>query len=154
MTQYTPSGGTATSYTYNGDWVRTKKTTGSTITEYCRDVAGDLPRVAADKTGTTWNYYVYGSKNSLIGKVGADNVARYYHYRRCSIYRYDGTGHVQATGEQSQVTFELYTTHTTPKFAIWAKLLYPILLWGCSSAGRAFGWQPKGQGFESPQLHH
>ena len=25
--------------------------------------------------------------------------------------------------------------------------------WGCSSAGRAFGWQPKGQGFEPPQLH-
>jgi hypothetical protein len=26
--------------------------------------------------------------------------------------------------------------------------------WGCSSAGRAQGWQSWGQGFESPQLHH
>ena len=26
-------------------------------------------------------------------------------------------------------------------------------LWGCSSAGRASGWQPEGQGFEPPQLH-
>lgn len=25
---------------------------------------------------------------------------------------------------------------------------------GCSSAGRASGWQPLGRGFESPQLHH
>ena len=24
---------------------------------------------------------------------------------------------------------------------------------GCSSAGRASGWQPEGQGFEPPQLH-
>src|SRR2546421_11868869 len=26
--------------------------------------------------------------------------------------------------------------------------------WGCSSVGRAQGWQSWGQGFESPQLHH
>ena len=26
-------------------------------------------------------------------------------------------------------------------------------MWGCSSAGRAFDWQSKGRGFESPQLH-
>ena len=26
--------------------------------------------------------------------------------------------------------------------------------WGYSSVGRAFGWHPKGQGFESPYLHH
>jgi hypothetical protein len=25
--------------------------------------------------------------------------------------------------------------------------------WGCSSIGRAFDWQSKGRGFESPQLH-
>src|SRR5262249_24552485 len=25
--------------------------------------------------------------------------------------------------------------------------------WGCSSAGRASGWQSEGQGFDSPQLH-
>ncbi len=25
--------------------------------------------------------------------------------------------------------------------------------WGCSSVGRAFDWQSKGRGFESPQLH-
>ena len=30
----------------------------------------------------------------------------------------------------------------------------PAPRWGYSSAGRAFGWQPKGQGFESPYLHH
>src|SRR3970040_3199928 len=29
-----------------------------------------------------------------------------------------------------------------------------VHLWGCSSAGRAQGWQSWGQGFESPQLHH
>src|SRR6185369_8899772 len=27
------------------------------------------------------------------------------------------------------------------------------LAWGCSSVGRAQGWQSWGQGFESPQLH-
>ena len=27
------------------------------------------------------------------------------------------------------------------------------LPWGCSSIGRAFDWQSKGRGFESPQLH-
>jgi len=74
LTYYAPSSGAATTYTYNGDGVRTKKTTGSTITEYYQDIAGDLPRVAADKTDTVWNYYVYGT--SLIGKVGSDNVAR------------------------------------------------------------------------------
>src|SRR3954465_12975116 len=26
--------------------------------------------------------------------------------------------------------------------------------WGCSSIGRAFDWQSKGRGFESPQPHH
>ena len=26
-------------------------------------------------------------------------------------------------------------------------------LWGYGSAGRALGWQPRGQGFESPYLH-
>ena len=26
--------------------------------------------------------------------------------------------------------------------------------WGCSSAGRASGWQSEGQGFDPPQLHH
>ena len=26
--------------------------------------------------------------------------------------------------------------------------------WGCSSAGRASGWQSEGRGFDSPQLHH
>ena len=25
--------------------------------------------------------------------------------------------------------------------------------WGCSSAGRASGWQSEGQGFDPPQLH-
>ena len=73
------SGGSNTTYTYNGDGVRTKKTIGSTITEYFQDIAGDLPRVAADRVDSTWNYYVYGSGDSLIGKVGSDNVARYYH---------------------------------------------------------------------------
>jgi hypothetical protein len=28
-----------------------------------------------------------------------------------------------------------------------------VALWGCSSVGRAQGWQSWGQGFESPQLH-
>ncbi len=78
--------------------MRTKKTTGSTITEYYQDVAGGLPRVAADKTDTVWNYYVYG--NSLIGKVGSDNVARYYHY--------DGTGHVRAITDSTGTVVERY----------------------------------------------
>lgn len=29
-----------------------------------------------------------------------------------------------------------------------------IFNWGCSSAGRASGWQSEGQGFEPPQLHY
>ena len=38
-----------------GNWVRTKKTTGSTITEHYQDVAGGMPRVAAKpaRYGTT-----------------------------------------------------------------------------------------------------
>src|SRR3990172_9294004 len=28
-----------------------------------------------------------------------------------------------------------------------------VHLWGCSSAGRAQGWQSWGQGFDPPQLH-
>src|SRR3972149_8580559 len=32
-------------------------------------------------------------------------------------------------------------------------LCYASLRWGCSSIGRAFDWQSKGRGFESPQLH-
>ncbi len=92
------SGGSNTTYTSNGDGVRTKKTVGSTVTEYFQDVAGDLPRVAADKTGTTWNYYVYGT--SLIGKVGSDNVARYYHH--------DGTGHVRAITDSTGTVVERY----------------------------------------------
>ena len=92
------SGGSNTTYTYNGDGVRTKKTVGSTITEYYQDVASGLPRVAADKSGTIWNYYVYG--NELIGKVGSDNVARYYHY--------DGTGHVRAITDSTGAVVERY----------------------------------------------
>ena len=26
--------------------------------------------------------------------------------------------------------------------------------WGCSSVGRALEWHSRGQGFDSPQLHH
>ncbi len=78
--------------------MRTRKTTGSTVTEYFQDVAGGLPRVAADKTDTVWNYYVYG--NGLIGKVGSDNVARYYHY--------DGTGHVRAITDSTGAVVERY----------------------------------------------
>ncbi len=92
------SGGSNTTYTYNGDGVRTKKTIGSTITEYFQDIAGDLPRVAADRVDSTWNYYVYG--NGLIGKVGSDNVARYYHY--------DGTGHVRAITDSTGAVVERY----------------------------------------------
>ncbi len=98
LTSFTPASGTATTYSYNGDGVRTKKTTGTTITEYYQDVAGGLPRVAADKTDTVWNYYVYGT--SLIGKVGSDNVARYYHY--------DGTGHVRAITDSTGAVVERY----------------------------------------------
>ena len=64
--------------------------------------------MAADKTGTVWNYYAYGSGNSLIGKVGSDNVARYYHYRRCSIYRHDGVGHVRAITDSAGTVVERY----------------------------------------------
>jgi hypothetical protein len=32
-------------------------------------------------------------------------------------------------------------------------LHYPPQMWGCSSAGRAQGWQSWGQGFDPPQLH-
>ncbi len=92
------SGGSNTTYAYNGDGVRTKKTTGSTITEYFQDSAGGLPRVAADKVDTTWNYYVYGT--GLIGKVGSDNVARYYHY--------DGTGHTRAITDSTGAVVERY----------------------------------------------
>ncbi len=35
----------------------------------------------------------------------------------------------------------------------WAYGIF-LLLWGCSSIGRAFDWQSKGSGFESHQLHH
>src|SRR3954453_9808683 len=39
----------------------------------------------------------------------------------------------------------------------WIERGSPELDWalprGCSSVGRAFGWQPKGRGFESHQLH-
>jgi PD-(D/E)XK endonuclease len=38
----------------------------------------------------------------------------------------------------------------TKRSAEAATLLGPIPPWGYSSAGRAFGWQPKGRGFESP----
>ena len=92
------SGGSNTTYTYNGDGVRTKKTIGSTITEYFQDVAGGLPRVAADRVDSTWNYYAYGT--NLIGKVGSDNVARYYHY--------DGTGHVRAITDSTGAVVERY----------------------------------------------
>ena len=30
----------------------------------------------------------------------------------------------------------------------------PIVVWACSSAGRAFGSHPRGRGFESLQVHH
>ena len=57
-----------------------------------------MPRVPPDKTGSTWNYYVYGT--SLIGKVGSDNVARYYHL--------DGTGHVRAITDSTGAVVERY----------------------------------------------
>ncbi len=28
-----------------------------------------------------------------------------------------------------------------------------VRIWGCSSVGRASGWQSEGQGFKPPQLH-
>ena len=30
---------------------------------------------------------------------------------------------------------------------------YNLIIWGCSSVGRALAWHARGQGFKSPQLH-
>ena len=31
---------------------------------------------------------------------------------------------------------------------------YGLLMWGCSSVGRALAWHARGRQFESDQLHH
>ncbi|MCX6023099.1 MAG: hypothetical protein NTZ05_15490 [Chloroflexi bacterium] len=97
---YNPSGGSTTTYAYNGDGVRVKKTVGSAATYYFQDVAGDLPRVAAElpTTSNVWTFYVYGLK--LIGQVGDDGVGRYYHY--------DGNGTVRAITDAAGAVVERY----------------------------------------------
>ena len=39
-------------------------------------------------------------------------------------------------------------------FDIFQKYVTMYWLWGHSSVGRAFEWHSKGQGFDSPCLHH
>jgi hypothetical protein len=40
----------------------------------------------------------------------------------------------------------------TAKAPVQIRLGVPV--WGCSSAGRALEWHSRGQGFDSPHLHH
>ncbi|MCX6023101.1 MAG: hypothetical protein NTZ05_15500 [Chloroflexi bacterium] len=97
---YNPSAGSATAYGYNGDGVRVKKTVGSAATYYFQDVAGGLPRVAAELPTSTyvWTFYVYGL--DLIAQVGDDGAARYYHY--------DGNGNVRAISDATGAVVERY----------------------------------------------
>ena len=54
--------------------------------------------------------------------------------------------------------FEQLLAATTKRLgSIWLPTIYSKLHWasrGRSSAGRASGWQPEGQGFDPPRLHH
>jgi len=53
-------GGTATTYTYNGDGLRQSRSSGGTTSSYIWDVAAGLPQILQDTTGSSTTTYVYG----------------------------------------------------------------------------------------------
>ena len=73
---------------------------------------------------------------------------------------YGGTCDLSLTGDLDEVSI---WKKALPIAEIWKKAAFLLAAAlsrdklrsprGCSSAGRASGWQPEGQGFEPPQLH-
>ncbi|MCX6022569.1 MAG: RHS repeat-associated core domain-containing protein, partial [Chloroflexi bacterium] len=97
MTLAVISSATST-YTYDGNGVRTQKVTGGVTTDYLQDVNGRLPRVAAEKVGSAWTYYLYGK--NLIARRASDQSVQYYHF--------DGTGNVRAISNAAGAVTERY----------------------------------------------
>lgn len=71
-----------TTYTYDGDGLRTKKTNpDGTITTYLYDHAAGLPLLIGEKTGTSQTYWINGPEGLPIEEIRPDGTTtRYYQH--------------------------------------------------------------------------
>jgi RHS repeat-associated protein len=64
----------STSYTYNGDGIRSSQTTGSTTVRYTWDITTPLPEITSDTT----NSYIYGPQGLPIEQIGPGDTPSYF----------------------------------------------------------------------------
>jgi RHS repeat-associated protein len=74
LATFTPSTGSATTYTYNADGLRVSKTTASTTTQFVYDTAQSTPQVLEDPA----NAYIYGPTGTAVEQVSSAGTPTYY----------------------------------------------------------------------------
>ena len=70
------TGTSTTNYAYDGDGLRTSKTTGGTTTVYAWDLSGSLPLLLSDGT----NSYIYGPDGLPLEQISTSGTVDYYHH--------------------------------------------------------------------------
>jgi RHS repeat-associated protein len=74
LATFTPSTGSATTYTYNADGLRVSKTTAGTTTQFVYDTTQPTPQVLEDPA----NAYIYGPTGSAVEQVSSGGTPTYY----------------------------------------------------------------------------
>jgi YD repeat-containing protein len=72
-------GGTEASYDYDGDGLRSAKTTPSGTTAFTWDHSGGLPLMLTETTASTATHYVYGPGGLPISRIDTSGDVVYYH---------------------------------------------------------------------------
>ena len=113
--------GTTSSYLYNADGIRTRKTVGSTVTEYFTNGS----TILAEKTGSNVLWYIYDSDGEILGFTY--NGTPYYYIKNIqgdvykvvnasgsvvASYTYDAWGKVlSSTGSMAQINSIRYRSY-------------------------------------------
>lgn len=95
LTAVTPPSGSPTTFAYNGDGLRTSKTTGSTASSFSWDQTSDSPLLLLDGT----NSYIYGPDDLPIEQINQSGTPSYLHHDQLGSTRLitNQTGNTTAT---------------------------------------------------------
>jgi RHS repeat-associated protein len=79
MISYTAPSGTVTTYDYNGDGLRTDKTSGGTATQFVWDTEAATPLLLDQTTGGASTYFVYGPGDLPLEQIVGSTVSWLHH---------------------------------------------------------------------------
>jgi RHS repeat-associated protein len=87
------------SYTYDADGLRMSRTRAGAATAFAWDVAGGLPLLLSEKTGSAVTAYVYGPGGQILERIDPTDTPTYYHPDQQGSVRLitDASGNVAAT---------------------------------------------------------